>query len=288
MFAMSSAEQKCRDVAAPGQRSGPRGWQARLDLSFERRADKTILARQRHCGPLVVQRPFYPEGDVCHVYVVHPPGGMVAGDELALSAKVAPDSHALLTTPAAGKFYRSVGPTARLVQEFAVQSGRLEWLPQENIFYPQALAEVQTYIRLVGSAKLLGWEVSCFGLGAQSEAFYSGQLLQTLELWMDEEPLLCERQRIDWECIAARWGLAGNAAVGTLLAYPALPRDVEVAREVVLADGMISSTLVDGVMVCRAMAPHADRLRGAFFSIWSTVRPFIMGRQAVAPRVWAT
>ena len=113
------------------------GWPAELHLGFARDAARTALVERRHLGPLRVQRPFYPEGEgVCHVYLLHPPGGLVAGDDLQVSARVEPGAHALLTTPAAAKLYRSraaSGP-ARQVQRFEVQGdGILEWLPQESI-----------------------------------------------------------------------------------------------------------------------------------------------------------
>ena len=56
------------------------GWQARLDLEFALSQQKTVISKRRHSGPLTIQRPFYPEGDVCHLYLLHPPGGVVAGD----------------------------------------------------------------------------------------------------------------------------------------------------------------------------------------------------------------
>ena len=112
-----------------------RGWQATLALGFERRGAKTVLATRRHEGPLVVQKPLYPEGDaVCHAIVVHPPAGIAGGDELELEARADEGAHALLTTPGAGKWYRSGGPWAR--QDMVLEAGKdacLEWLPQETI-----------------------------------------------------------------------------------------------------------------------------------------------------------
>jgi len=51
------------------------GWEARIELGFERRHRRTVMAR-RHYGPLAVQKPFYPEGEICHTYLIHPPGGI--------------------------------------------------------------------------------------------------------------------------------------------------------------------------------------------------------------------
>ena len=58
----------------------PRGWQAQLDLEYTLRGNKTRLLRKQQRGPLTVQRSFYPEGEICHNYILHPPGGVVGGD----------------------------------------------------------------------------------------------------------------------------------------------------------------------------------------------------------------
>src|SRR5919201_3803664 len=89
-------------------------WKASLSLAFQRQGQRPVLARRSQEGPLVVQKPLYPEGgDVCHAIVVHPPGGIAGGDELALQVVSERESHALLTTPGAGKWYRSGGAWAR-------------------------------------------------------------------------------------------------------------------------------------------------------------------------------
>jgi urease accessory protein len=86
----------------------PSGWQAELDLSFERREGETVLRRNQHRGPLQVQKALYPEGrETCHIAILHPPGGVAAGDRLYIRASLNERSRALLTTPGATKWYRS-------------------------------------------------------------------------------------------------------------------------------------------------------------------------------------
>ena len=60
-------------------------WDAALDLGFEARRGRTVLTRRERSGPLAVQNVLYPEGDAAHVVVLHPPGGMVGGDQLRIA-----------------------------------------------------------------------------------------------------------------------------------------------------------------------------------------------------------
>src|SRR5215210_9442834 len=118
-----------------------RSWRASLALDYERRGAKTVLARRSHDGPLVVQKALYPEGEaVCHGIVVHPPAGIAGGDELDIDIRAGANAHALLTTPGAGKWYRSAGPWARMRVGVEVGEGAcVEWLPQETIVFDGAL-----------------------------------------------------------------------------------------------------------------------------------------------------
>ncbi|MCX7234381.1 MAG: urease accessory protein UreD, partial [Burkholderiales bacterium] len=85
-------------------------WQAKLRLDYSLERQRTV-ARHAHEGPLRILQSLYPEGDaVCHNVLIHPPGGLVGGDTLALDIRVSSGAHGLITTPGATRFYRSLGP----------------------------------------------------------------------------------------------------------------------------------------------------------------------------------
>lgn len=266
------------------------GWRADLRLRFATRGERTHLVERAHVGPLIVQRPFYPEGGPCHVYLVHPPGGIVGGDDLALHVTVDPAAHVLLTTPAAGKFYRSSGAVARQRQTFRTQAGTLEWLPQESIFYPGAQVRSHTRVELDATSRFIGWEIGCLGLPSSQEAFNVGRLHLGLELHIDDVPRWIDRLRIDGDGTArnAQWGLAGYTAIGTMLVYPGDSDLLELVRQTSFAEVELATTCVDQVLVCRAMAGQAEPIRHAFIQVWQLVRPRLLHRPAMSPRIWRT
>jgi urease accessory protein len=269
-----------------------RGWRARLELGFALAEDRTRLVHRRHEGPLLVQKVLFPEsGAPCHVCIVHPPGGVASGDDLQLEVRVAPAAHVVMTTPAAGKFYRR-GPAglARVKQTFEVESGSLEWLPQENLFYPDAAADLRTVVNLSTGSRFIGWEIACLGLPASGRSLSRGVLRLGFEAFVDGRPVVLERLALDQDVATARWGMAGFAVTGTLLVHPAQCLHLTAANELLerCGDATVACTLVDGMLVCRALAQRADRMRQLFVRLWSVLRPLVLEREAVIPRIWST
>lgn len=280
-------------MSAVGAAEERRGWRARLELVFELRDKRTRLVHRHHEGPLLVQKALYPEpGAPCHVCVVHPPGGVASGDDLELKVDVGAAAHTVLTTPASGKFYRrGLHGLARSSQLLSAQHATLEWLPQENIFYPDAAAELHTHVKLRGTSRFIGWELACLGMPARAATLGKGAVRTRFEVWRDGKPVLLERLALDAVMQAATWGMGGHSTLGTAVFLPACRADLEVANAVLSGhcDGMtVACTLVDEVLVCRGLAQRADRLRGVFVHLWSALRPRLLGRAAVAPRIWAT
>ena len=269
----------------------PQGWQAELRLGFVQRSTKTVLASRSQRGPLAVQRPFYPEGEVCHAYVLHPPGGVVGGDQLQIHFQVAPNAHALLTTPGATKFYRSAGLQAQQHQHFHVTQGCLEWLPQENIFFPGANTALHSTIHLDTTAQYLGWEIHCLGRPVIDETFATGRALFKTALYREGKPLLLERLLIaDETALHTAAGLRGQPVVATLLATPASTAVLELARTqcAELPIGQAGATLLNSVLVVRYLGSSTAQAHRLFRTIWQAIRPLVTGRTATPPRIWNT
>jgi urease accessory protein len=270
------------------------GWQAHLRLGFARHLDTTELTDRAHHGPLRVQRPFYPEGPgVCHVYVLHPPGGIVAGDQLSIDVSVASAAHALLTTPAATKLYRSGGARALQSQQLRVAAGaRLEWLPQETIAFDGAQVDLQTKVVLSDDARFLGWEILCLGRPAAHERFEHGELRPALEIWRDDKLQYVERgvYRGGSALLAASFGLRGEPVVGTMVcAAPGVATACDAARAALTGvNALAAISSWDDVLVARYLGPSSEQARELFCAIWNVLRPLIMGVVASPPRIWRT
>jgi len=267
------------------------GWQAALALGFRATEQRTVLARRKRLGPLAVQRPFYPEGGICHVYLLHPPGGVVGGDSLAIDVTLGPSAQALLTTPGATKFYRSAGQRARQTQRLLVESGAtLEWLPQENIFFPGAEVTLQTRVDLRGDARLALWEIHCLGRPAIAEGFDRGLIDSRLSIVRDATPLLLERLRVEADGRLRGALLAGRPVSGTLIISHAAEGDLAACRQLLPCGGSdcVGATLIDDLLVLRFLGDSTERARRLFTEVWQTVRPGTLGRSPGVPRIWAT
>jgi urease accessory protein len=270
----------------------PDGWSARLELGLEQRGGRTVLASKRQQGPLTVQRPFYPEGEVCHLYILHPPGGVVGGDGLELDIEVGTRAHALVTSPGATKFYRSAGPLAVQHQRLRVRDGGvLEWFPHEGILFLGARLQSRTRIELAGSARFVGWDIISLGRPVIGERFDAGRADLALMILRDGRPLLSERLRLSTASdLDGPSGLRGQPICATFVASGASNDDLAAARaHLRTPEGLaFAMSLVADVLVARALAGGVEAIHRIFAALWGILRPRLLGRESCAPRIWAT
>lgn len=273
-----------------------RHWPAYLALGFDKPAEKTRMKHMEFHGPLRVQRPFYPEDDVCHVYLLHPPGGLVSGDDLNIQLHCQPNSHALVTTPSAGKIYKADSKAIEQKQhvDIEVDHAVCEWMPMETIVFDGAHGKLSTQVNLYGSAKFVGIDVFCLGRPKSQRPFMKGSVEQRLSIYQDGKPLLLERQYLAAEdpLLSAVSGFNRHLVSGTLTVVGLShgPEVVEQLREHFNAhrQGTLSVTYRLNVLLVRYLGDCSEQAQQQLRQCWQLIRPALLNRTACAPRIWYT
>lgn len=273
-------------------------WRARLTLGFANSSGATRMIERSHAGPLRIQKPLYPEGkDICHAIVVHPPGGVVGGDELKIAASVGRAAKTLVTTPGAAKWYRANGQVSRQDVRLEIEdSATLEWLPQETIFFNGAHVVLDNATELGKDASYIGCEILCFGRSASGESFDTGRIEQSTSIRQAGKLVWFEQGALTGGGASMRspLALAGKTVCATLIAVgKTLPPTVisairEDACHVVDKTALFGATQMKSVLVVRYLGDSSETARQLMIRAWQRLRPELLGRAAVIPRIWNT
>ncbi|MEO1208180.1 MAG: urease accessory protein UreD [Cyanobacteria bacterium J06638_20] len=275
-----------------------KSWKGLLELTYIRQPQQTQLARCFVQSPMKVQRPFYPEGEVCHTVTLHTAGGIVGGDSLSTHLHLQPYTHALLTSATAGKIYRSNGLESHQQVQVRLDAGAcLEWLPQEMIAFNGAEYRQETRVELAEDALWMGWELVRLGRTAQGEQFLTGNWRSRTQIWQDGRLLWVDPQHIQGGSAMLRHphGLAGYPVMGS---FAILGREVtteligqardawhdRTTRAEHPADAGVTR-LMQG-MLCRYRGGSTLEARRWFISVWHLTRLALCDRPACPPRVW--
>lgn len=274
-------------------------WHARLQLDYTVENARTV-ARYEHDGPLRILQSLYPEGDgICHNVLVHPPGGLVGGDTLDITATVGPGAHGLVTTPGATRFYRSTGPLALQRSHLTLAEGaRLEWLPLEALCYSACNAENHLTLNLAPGAECMGWDVTALGLPHADQPFVQGRFVQHLTvpgLWLERGVIDAADERL----LQSPLGLAGQRCMASMFfaAGSALERNrrdaaLDAARAVMDAHPTLTATAGATspnaqMVVVRVLAPQVEPAMKLLKAVRMAWRKEMWTLQGEAPRIWA-
>jgi urease accessory protein len=268
-------------------------WHAELELGYGRFGDSTRPTQRRHKGPLRVQKHLYAEGpEVCQHIIVHPPGGIAGGDRLDIDINVGANAWAQLTSPGAAKWYRAAGPAFQQLNLTVQAGGTLEWLPQETIVFSDAKAELSTCIELQADARLLYWDVVALGRPASGERFDLGHFQAHLDIRRDGQLLWHERQRIVGNdgLLESPIGLGGKPVFATLIVTGEIDAHLMETCRTLAEHSPVRGdvTQLPGLVVARCLADEALHARAWLIELWKLLRPALLGREAVAPRIWST
>ncbi|NHO66575.1 urease accessory protein UreD [Aestuariicella hydrocarbonica] len=302
-------------------------WHARLNLRLQLGPRGTRLVHNEHEGPLYVQKPFYPEGDeLAHLYVLHPPGGLVSGDRLQLDVEVGNGAQTLLTTPGAGRVYRARADRAlqHQLNHFQVGAGSsLEWLPLETIIYPNARTRLETRVDLHAGARFIGWEVTSLGLPACKLDAQEAEVSQRLTVTCEGEPVFVEQFHLNAQTRRLFNAMAGMQAKPINAVFVAGPFATDspfgakseesiqraewiaqqnhhhseallnsagpgMAGESLVGESLVGLSQVGDFVVGRYLGHCSEQARQLFQRWWAQLRPQLLARLACPPRIWFT
>ena len=272
-------------------------WLAKLSLSYERTSIGTVLKKSLHEGPLRVQKALFPEGnDICHSIIIHPPAGIAGGDTLEIDVFVGSECHAVLSTPSASKWYKSFNnPATQSIQFELGANAKLDWLPQENLFFKGADAKVLTKLNLQSSSSFIGWDAAMLGRHASGEEWSKGHVHIGNQIYRDGKLLWIENGQIDaedmhykslpqigsWPVFATLWAV-GPACSRTLAE--------SLSNMMPWTDALRSGVtyLPQGVLLARAVSNDIELTRNWMINTWSILRPLVHGVPAKSLRLWAS
>jgi urease accessory protein len=274
-------------------------WHAQLDIDYQLSGERTV-AHHRHNGPLRLLQSLYPEpGGICHSVLVHPPGGLVGGDTLAMTITGADQTHALVTTPGATRFYRSAHDLAAQHTRITLSGhSRLEWLPLEAIAYDQCLAENRLTLNLDRQSEFMGWDVTAFGLPHAGLPYLRGSYMQHIEvpgIWLERGRL----EASDVRLMNGPLGLAGHRCMASLFFVSGTPIErsrreqaLELARAVMGTHTLSATAGVTcpnpQVVVLRVLAPVVEPAMNLLRQVWVNWRSHLWHLPGESPRVWST
>jgi urease accessory protein len=273
-------------------------WHARLQLKYTVENVRTV-ARFEHNGPLRILQSLYPEGDgICHNVLVHPPGGLVGGDTLDITATVGPGAHGLVTTPGATRFYRSAAERAlQRTHLLLEEDSRLEWLPLEALCYNACNAENHLTLNIAPGAECIGWDVTALGLQHAGQPFATGRFVQHIEVhgqWLERGVI----DAADHRLLQSPLGLAGQRCVASLFFVAGTPLDkarrdtaLEAARIVMDTHALkttAGATSPNGqVVVLRVLAPQVEPAMQLLKQVRAAWRAALWQLDAAPPRIWS-
>jgi len=246
-----------------------------------------ISRRQRvhEAGSLRVRFPNADRPDTLEAVIVNTAGGMTGGDRFGIDVAINAGAGLTVTTAAAEKIYRSLGPETEIVVKLDIARGaRLAWLPQETILFDQVRLQRSIDVALAPGAQLLLAEAMIFGRAAMGEAVQSGELTDRWRVRVDGALVFAETVRLEGALakqLARRAVAAGGVAVASILKVPGDEADVAAIRA--LAEGFggeVAASAWNGQTVARLVAQDSATLRRDLMAVLTALNPLAL------PRLW--
>lgn len=256
----------------------------RIALSVRHVAGGSRPGRVHEAGMLRVRFPNAALRGTLDAVIVNTAGGLAGGDRAEIAMTAAAGAQLTVTTAAAEKIYRSLGPDTQIAVKLEVDAGAtLAWLPQQTILFDRMRLRRTIDVTLAGGAGLLMLEAIVFGRSAMGESVTSGSLVDRWRVRVDGALAFADAIRLDGEIAKrlTRRAVAGaGVAVATVLKIPGDGQAVAAVRAIEpVCSGEVGVSAWNGLMVARLVAPTDAALRGDLLRILTALG-------VAPPRLW--
>lgn len=257
----------------------------RLALAVAAASGESRRARVHEAGSLRVRFPNGASRSTLDAVIVNTAGGMTGGDRFDIDMTVGAGARLTVTTAAAEKIYRSLGPNSHVGVEADVgPGGALAWLPQETILFDQVRLRRTIDVELARDARLVLAEAIVFGRSAMGEAVLRGHLFDRWRVRVGGALVFAETLRLDGaiaQMLAQRAVAAENVAVASVLKIPGDDEAVAAVRAMEKDfAGEVGVSAWNGLAVARLVAPDSSALRRDLTGVLTTLGA------GPLPRLW--
>jgi urease accessory protein len=258
---------------------------SRIALSVAADADRSRRQRVHEEGALRVRFPNVSNRDALEAVIVNTAGGMAGGDRFDLDITVGSGAKLTITTAAAEKIYRSLGPDTEIRVKLDIGSaGTLGWLPQETILFDQIRLHRSIEADLAPDASLLLAEGVVFGRSAMGETLAHGHFFDRWRVRRDGALIFAESLRLDdaiAEQLRQRAVAGGAVAIASVLKIPGDEAAVAAvrAKEKDFA-GEVGVSAWNGLALARLVAPDGAALHRDLIAVLTA-----FGNMPL-PRLW--
>ena len=245
----------------------------------------TRRRRVHENGSLRVRFPGAP-ADELEAVLLNTAGGMTGGDQFDIDISVGEHARLLITTAAAEKIYRSLGPCSTVNIKIDVKSGAtVSWLPQETILFDRAHLRRRIEVDLAEDASLVLLESLVMGRAGMGEVVNAGGLLDSWRVRRNGRLIYAEGNCLGGDIsrhLAETAVANGGNAVATALVVPGDDALVQAVRALGSAYcGEVGASAWNGQAAIRFCARDGAALR---HDTTCTLRTL---RAAPLPRLWA-
>jgi urease accessory protein len=243
-------------------------------------AGKTRRGSLHEAGSLRVRCPGAPAAEL-EAVLINTAGGVAGGDRFSLDIAAGEGTRLVVTTAAAEKVYRTLGPDSTIDVRLEVGPGAtLAWLPQETILFDRARLSRSIDVTLASDAGIVLAEAVVFGRSGMGERIEEGALFDRWRVRRGDKLIYAESVRLDG-AIAERLGDAavakGGVAIATVLIAPGDETMVAVIRKRSFS-GEVGASAWNGMAAVRLCARDGAALRRDLVHVMSAVRAL--------PRIW--